>query len=211
MLADLTLGGFADEVGGPSPAPGGGSVAAYAGSMAASLVGMVCHLTAGKKGFEAREAELSGAVRQAEELKARLLAAVDVDTDAYLRVAGAYRLPKTTPDETAARAGQIAAATRAAAEVPLATAEACLEVLELARGVSAEFNTSAASDLGVAFQMALAGMRGAALNVEINLQYLAADAGTAALRQRLAEVTGRAEQVTAEVWPAVHALVLGSA
>ena len=208
-LADQTLAAFADEVRGAAPAPGGGSVAAYSGCLAAALVAMVCRLTAGKPAHAAREAEMLVVTEIADELEARLLAAVDDDTAAYLRVVAAYRSPKGTSEEAAARRLQIQAAIRGAAEVPLATAAACLEVLELAARVSAGFNGSAASDLGVAVQMAAAGVRGAALNVAINVPSLEdADVG-AAMQCRAAQIEARAEALVRELWPAVRALVEG--
>ena len=210
-LVDLTLGGFADEVAGESPAPGGGSVAAYSGAMGASLVGMVCQLTAGKKGFEASKNELAARQAKAEDLKARLLAAVDVDTDAYLQIVAAYRLPKDTAQDKAARSAAVEAATRHAADVPLATAEVCLEVLELAGALSAGFNESTASDLGVAVQAAMTGVRGGVLNVVINLQYLPDDAASAQLRRRAAEIEARAEEVVAATWPRISDLAAGGA
>jgi formiminotetrahydrofolate cyclodeaminase len=138
------------------------------------------------------------------------LTGVDQDTDAYLRVVAAYRLPKGTPEEAAERRLQIQAAIRGAAEVPLATAAACLEVLELATQVSRGFNSSAASDLGVAVQMAAAGVRGAALNVAINVPSLEDAAVSAALQRRAADVEARADALVREVWPTVKALVEGA-
>lgn len=210
MLVDLTLGAFADEVAGPSPAPGGGSVAAYAGCIAASLAGMVCHLSIGKKGIETSAERLRGIQSALEQSGAKLLAAVDADTDAYLQVADAYRLPKDTPDDKAARSQAVAAATLHAADVPLATAESCLEVLELVSRVSERFNTAAASDLGVAVQCAMTGVRGASLNVAINLQYLDETSAAQGLRERIAEVERRAEELYATTWPLVRDLAAGT-
>lgn len=209
-LVDQTLAEFTDEVRGASPAPGGGSVAALSGSLAAALIAMVCRLTAGKPAYAAREAEMLAAMKAADELAARLLASVDEDTDAYLRVVAAYRLPKGTPEEAATRRLQIQAAIRGAAEVPLATAATCLEVLELATRVSRGFNSSAASDLGVAVQMAAAGVRGAALNVAINVPSLEDAAVSAALQRGAADVEARAEALVREVWPAVKSLAEGA-
>ncbi len=169
-LIDLTLRDFADQVGEPLPRAGGGSVAAYAGSMAAALVGMVCRLTAGTTHPEAGEEGLGHICAAAEGLRVRLLAAVDADTDAYLEVAAACRLPKGTAEEIAARETAMAAARRRAAGVPLAAAEACLEVIELAGGLGAGFNTAAASELAVAVQSAMTCVRGGSVDVAVNLE-----------------------------------------
>ena len=210
-LIDLTLRDFADQVGEPFPRAGGGSVAAYAGSMAAALVGMVCRLTVATKGVEAAEQELRPTCAAAETLRARLLAAVDADTDAYLAVAGAYHLPKSTPEENVARGAAMAAARRRAADVPLAAAEACLEVLELARGLSAGFNTAAASELAVAVQAAMTGVRGGAVDVAVNLKYLDEDSGVTEMRRRTAEIERRADEAFATAWPVLRDLAAGTA
>jgi formiminotetrahydrofolate cyclodeaminase len=209
-LIDLTLSDFAHQVGEPFPRAGGGSVAAFAGSMAAALVGMVCRLSIAKKGVEAGEAKLRSTCAAAETLRARLLAAVDADTDAYLEVAGAYRLPKDTAEESAARDAIMAAARRHAAEVPLAAAEACLEVLELAGGLGAGFNTAAASELAVAEQAALTCVRGGAVDVAINLKYLNEDSGVMEMRRRSAEIERRADEALAATWPILRDLSAGT-
>jgi formiminotetrahydrofolate cyclodeaminase len=211
QLTDLTLGGFVDEVAGSSPAPGGGSVAAYAGAMAAGLLSMVCQLTSAKKGFEASKDEMRSMQIEAEGLKARLLAAVDADTDAYLDVVAAFRLPKETAENKVSRAAAIEAATRHAADVPLGTAEECVEILELAARLSSGFNTSTASDLGVATQAAMLGVHGGVLNVAINLQGLPDDAATADLRRRIAAVAARAQELYSATWPVVRDLTAAPA
>lgn len=210
-LIDLTLRDFADQVGEPFPRAGGGSVAAYAGSMAAGLVGMVCRLTVATYGVEVAEEALRSTCAAAETLRARLLAAVDADTNAYLEVAGAYHLPKDTTEENVARDAALAAARRRAADVPLATAEACLEVLELARGLSAGFNTAAASELAVAVQATMTGVRGGAVDVAINLKYLDEDSGVMEMRRRTAEIERRADEAFAAAWPLLRDLAAGTA
>ncbi len=209
-LIDLTLRDFANEVGAPFPRAGGGSVAAYAGSMAAALVGMVCRLTVAKEGVEVDGAKLRSTCAAAEALRTRLLAAVDADTDAYLAVAGSSRLPRGTTEEDAARGAAMTVARRHAAAVPLAAADACLEVLELAAGLSAGFNTAAASELAVAVQTAITCVRCGAVDVDINLKYLDEDPDVTEMRRRSAEIERRADVAFAAAWPVVRGLSAGT-
>ena len=88
---------FVDEVSTESPAPGGGSVAALMGSLAAALATMVANLTVGKKGYEGAWPALAELAEQGQAIKAKLVRAVDEDTDAFNRVMDAMRLPKGTP------------------------------------------------------------------------------------------------------------------
>lgn len=210
QLAGLSLTAFADETASASPAPGGGSVAAYAGAMAAALVAMVCRLTAAKAGFEAARDDMAAMGAAAQGLQAKLLHNVDADTEAYLRIVAAYRLPKESADDEAARSQAIAAALRHAAEVPLATAALCLEVLELAARLSGSFNTATASDLGVALQSAMCGVQGGALNVAINLQGLPDDGSSAELRRRIGAIEADARRRMAQAWPVVRDLAMGA-
>ena len=98
------------------------------------------------------------------------------DASAYEAVVTARRLPKETDENAATRGAELGAPWSAAAEVPLRTAEVAAEVLDLARRIAPIGNPNAVSDAGVAAQLAAsASVRGAILNVRINLPYLPAD------------------------------------
>ena len=105
-FASKSLHTFLDELASAEPAPGGGSVAALSGALGASLVAMVCRLTIGKKGYEAVSAEMRAILPRAEALQRELVELMQADTDAYTRVINAYKLPKRTDDEKAARASE---------------------------------------------------------------------------------------------------------
>jgi hypothetical protein len=94
---------FLDELASAEPVPGGGTVAALSGALGASLVAMVCRLTIGKKNYEAVSAEMQTILSRAEALQRELTDWMQADTDAYARVMDAYKLPKTTEAEKAAR------------------------------------------------------------------------------------------------------------
>jgi formiminotetrahydrofolate cyclodeaminase len=160
---------FIDKLAGPSATPGGGSAAALAGAMGAALVAMVCNLTVGKKRFADVEDEVRNVLDQAEALRMQLTSLADADTAAFDQVMAAYRLPKETEDQQAARQAAIQAALRQATQVPLETAIACATVARLAARVIAKINPNALSDAGAAALLAEAGLRGAQLNVAINL------------------------------------------
>jgi formiminotetrahydrofolate cyclodeaminase len=104
-----------------------------------------------------------------------LLDLAEEDAIAYAAVVGARRLPKETEADREARADALRTAMVEAARVPLRTAEEAAEVLALAHAVAPIGNRNAASDAGVAAQLAAASVRGALLNVRINLPYLSAD------------------------------------
>jgi len=169
QLINLTLTEFADALGSAETAPGGGSAAALAGALAGALAVMVARLTLGRPKYAAHQDEMAAVEVRANALKTRLLALVDADTAAYNRVTDAYKLPKDTDAQKTRRTAAIQTAFRAATEAPLASAEACAEVLDLAGQVAAHGNRNAASDAAVAALLAHAGLLGAVRNVRINL------------------------------------------
>ena len=168
-LVGMTLREFADELSSNSPAPGGGSVAALAGALGAGLAAMVSVLSHEKKGFEPKQNDLDRIATRAQELKDALLAAVDADTAAFDALLDAMRMPKTTPEEQAARDAAMADATVGATEVPLGVLEKCPEVIELCAEVGKIGLQASLSDAGVGAQVARAAAAGAYQNVCINL------------------------------------------
>lgn len=165
------------------PTPGGGSASALAGAVGASLVAMVAALPKPRAASDDEILSLRTAGQRAAELAGQLAALVDRDAEAYDQVVGAYRLPKSTEDEQAARGAQIQRAMRAAIEAPLDVMRACGEALGHARVAAELGNAQASSDVGVARELLRAGLRGAQLNVEINLRSVKDDGYAASVRE----------------------------
>jgi formiminotetrahydrofolate cyclodeaminase len=168
MIAEQSLRQFLDELASSAPTPGGGSAAALMGAMGAALVAMVCSLTIGRKDYESVEDEMRRALAEAEALKQRLTAMIEADVQAFDALMAAYKLPRTTEEEKVSRGRAIQEALRQATDVPLACAEACADVIDLARRVAPIGNRGVISDAGVASLAAYAALRSAALNVYIN-------------------------------------------
>ncbi len=151
------------------PTPGGGSASALAGAVGASLVAMVAALPKPAATTDEGLLNLRTSGQRCVELAEQLTALVDRDSEAYALVVGAFRLPKSTDVEKTARSAQIQRAMRAAIEAPLDVMRACGEGLEHARTVAEFGNPRASSDVQVGRELLRAGLRGARLNVEINL------------------------------------------
>jgi len=172
LTGAVTLASFMDQVAAGTPTPGGGTVAAIAGALASCLASMVANLSIGKKKYAEHADALLGIKRDAERLRGELLALARHDGDAFEAVLKAGRLPQANPEQTAERDRALAVAGLQAARVPLATAAACLRVVELATGVAKFGNANAITDAGTAGLLARAGGEGALLNAEINLKSL---------------------------------------
>jgi glutamate formiminotransferase len=164
---------FLDALASEEPAPGGGTAAAAAGAMAAALGHMVARLALAKQQKLQPDAAASspwpaaGAEMQA--LGEELARATDEDSEAFLAIRAARRLPKADAGQQAARQTAITAATVLAAEVPLGVATRCLRLHERLRELQSQAPAAMASDLTTAQALAQAGFRGARDNIRINL------------------------------------------
>jgi glutamate formiminotransferase/formiminotetrahydrofolate cyclodeaminase len=164
-----TLDAWLDHLAGATPTPGGGSAAALAGTLAASLVAMVGRLTTGRKAYAAVESRFADLTSEADRLRTELRRLVDEDARAFDQVMAAYRLPKDSGAEKAARTAGIDRALLDAAAVPLQIASAAHSAARLAALAAEEGNRNAASDAATAAVLALAAAKAAAYNVETNV------------------------------------------
>ena len=188
MLVDNRITEYLEKAAAGTAVPGGGSVAALNAALAAGLTEMVANLTIGKKGYEEVEEEMIALAGKASQLRNKLSAAVDRDADAYTEVMAAYRLPKTTDEETALRKQKVQDAIKHAARVPLEVARNALAVIELAGQAIRKGNKNAASDGAVAAMNARTGALAAIYNVKINLGSINDDIFVDKLTQEVKEL-----------------------
>jgi formiminotetrahydrofolate cyclodeaminase len=152
-----------------APTPGGGSAAALAGALGASLLAMVSVLPRPRATTDVDLQSLRDAGERCTALAAKLEALVDRDSEAYELVVDAYRLPKATDEEKVARTQAIQDALRVAIAAPLDVMRASSAALALVPVLRAHGNQHASSDIQVGVELLRAGLRGARVNVEINL------------------------------------------
>jgi len=164
-LVERTLRAFSDDLSSSAAVPGGGSAAAYAGAMGAGLAAMVGRIAERKGPTEATTALIA----EADNLRADFIRLVDDDSAAYARVAEAMKLPKASDDEKRARTERIQAALLAASRVPLEVAKTSRRLLDLCERTVQSAASATVSDVGVGALLAETALRGAALNVMINL------------------------------------------
>lgn len=163
---------FLDELASKAPTPGGGGAAAYCGALAAALGSMVGNLTAGKPRYAEVEAEVRLHLGHLEAARARLVALVAEDAAAFAPVAAAYKMPKATPEEAAAKEKALQAALTGACEVPLEIMRQCAAVLGSCEFMAHHGSRLAVTDAGVAAVFAKAAVQGARLNVLINVELM---------------------------------------
>ncbi len=190
---------FIESLAAGTATPGGGSASAYAGAMAAALVGMVARLTLGKKKYAEVEAQMQSVLESADKLRADLTAAVQDDATAFEAVMDAFKLPKDTDEQPAARAEAIEQAYIHAAEVPLHAARAAVATLGLAAVAAEKGNVNAISDAGSAAYLAKAALSGAALNVRANAAVVKDREAAAAWLKELSGLEARANDALAAI------------
>lgn len=168
-LIDMKVTDYLDVLASDAPAPGGGSAAALCGAQGIALVTMVAGQTSIKKSYEADWPLCSEVAEKGKALFEALTAQVDKDTDAYNIIAAAFKMPKETDEQKAARRSEIARGTLIATEVPFETLKLAVSSLELADKMLGHYNTNCASDLGVGGLNLNTCAHGAWMNVLINL------------------------------------------
>lgn len=173
MLDNKTVRGFIDELASNSPAPGGGSVAALAASIASALNSMVFNLTVGKKVYKEYSEEdknsVDNSLRVSQLSKDEFLDLMNKDTEEFLKLMKAFKLPKSSDEEKKYRSQKIQEGYKAALEVPFELAKKAYNIYDYIFTACKLGNKNAISDAGVAALMLQAAIESAVLNVKINL------------------------------------------
>lgn len=168
-LTEMNLNAYVAMLASDQPTPGGGSASALLGAQGAGLIAMVCSLTVGRKKYAEHEALCQEVMAQALQLKDRLLALIDRDTQVYQGFTKALALPRETDEEKQARKQAMQQALRDSALPPYDIMEEAAQGIRLLNRVKGKTNQNAASDSGVAAMNLMGALQGAWLNVLINL------------------------------------------
>lgn len=184
-LVECSLADFARLLAADQPVPGSGSGTAAIGALGAALASMA--LRAG------RGEGAPGALRL-DQLRLRLLAAVDADAQAY----AAYRA-------ACAGAGELGPALQASIDVPRSIVADALEGLERLRAGVAEVRPRLRSEAWSATHALLAAVEGARFTALANLPGLAVAAERARHEHELALQVARATALARELHELLHA------
>jgi glutamate formiminotransferase/formiminotetrahydrofolate cyclodeaminase len=195
---------FLDDLAAGTPAPGGGSAAAYVGAMGAALTAMVARLTLGKKKYAEVEPQMQTVLDEVESLRSELTRAVDEDAAAFEAVMAAFKLPRETPEQQAARAAAVESATLRAAQVPLENARRAVRVAELAARAAALGNLNAITDAASAAAMARAALSAAGYNVRINAASLTDKSAADPLLAELKSMDASLAEAEARIYAALE-------
>lgn len=188
---DLPLGEFLDEVASPELVPGAGFSSAVTVAMAAGLVTMTA-----RRSLEVWP-EGAGAAAQAERLRKRVIPLAEENVAAYRKAVGLLRGDDLA--DVQHRDFELSRSLEEAARIPLAIGEAAADVAALAADVAEYGEPSVRADAATAGALALAGARGAAILVEVNLTTTSGDERLARARELVVDAEAAVERATAQV------------
>lgn len=191
-MKNLSIEQFTIETASDAPVPGGGSIAAVSGSLSAALAKMVANLTIGKKKYAEVEEEMKEISEKAEAIRVKMLDDIERDCAAFNLVMDAFKLPKETDEEKAARTAAIQNGLKEAASVPMEIAENAYSIMALSERVVLAGNSNAVTDGLVSAMMARTAVLSALLNVKINLDSIKDEAFVAELAGKVADIEKKA-------------------
>ena len=163
---------FIDELASDSSAPGGGSASAMAGIIAVSLTSMVAGLTLNKKGYESVSGIMNDIINETGQIRNRLEGLMKEDTDAFLKLMAAMKMPKGTQDEKDARKIEVERSMKGAIMTPWRIASQCHRIMRIGAMLLREGNSNAITDAGASMKIARAAIESSLLNVKINISYI---------------------------------------
>jgi methenyltetrahydrofolate cyclohydrolase len=198
-IRDEKIGDFLDQLAERVPAPGGGAASALQAAQGAALLGMVARYTTGEK-YAEHAVTISRIITEVDELRTIALRLAEADTEAFGTVADAYRLPKSTEEEQAARSAAIAQALANAAWPPAQVINVAAMVVDLAEALAVIGNRHVLGDVAAAAESARSAVATARVNVEVNLAGIPGEQASEDMITAAGKADGiiaRAEQVTA--------------
>ena len=170
LLKELTVEEFnLNLAGDDGTAPGGGSLSALGGALGAGCLIMVAKLTASLKRFADKAPLCLEIAAEAAPYVQQLTDGIDYDINCYYGIVNAYRLPKSTDEEIAARKAAVAQAMLVATEAPFSVLEKINKLMHLAEKLEGNYNPAAASDFAAALLQLRAGAKSAWHNVLANV------------------------------------------
>jgi glutamate formiminotransferase/formiminotetrahydrofolate cyclodeaminase len=168
-LRRLSLYDYMNLTASEAAVPGGGSAAAYMGALGTALGTMVANLSSHKKGWDERWKEFSDFAETGKNIQNQLLQLVDDDTNAYREIMDAFALPKKTDEDKIIRKTAITEATKKATLVPFRVMETAFSAFDLLEQMIKKGNPNSITDAGVGVLALRSCIKGAFLNVKINV------------------------------------------
>lgn len=166
---------------------GGGSASALTGAMGASMISMVAKLSK-KNPVHFSVAQYDEIAAECDQLSQKLQQGCVEDTLAYSMIVDAFKLPKDTEEEKAARRAAVQAAAIRAAEVPRDNGLLNARVYELGTMLLGNSNPACLSDLKSGLYLTKSGVKDCALNIRANLDMIKDESVSTALHRDMLDL-----------------------
>jgi len=163
---------YLEDAASGKPTPGGGSVSALSAALGVTMAQMTANFTVGRDKFRDVEKQVKELLGTLGEVRAGLLELMEKDMQVYGQVSSAYSLPRESAEEKAKRTEAVQQALAGALAVPLEVMQTTARALEATRRLADIGNPNLISDVGVAAELLFGALKGARLNVDVNLAYL---------------------------------------
>lgn len=206
-LVEMDIEKFITTLGSDLPAPGGGSASALAGAMGSALTMMVAELTIGKKKYLEFDSDNKEILKEVRMINHQLLDCIDRDTEAFNGVSAVSKLPKETEQDLLKRKMAMENALKNATLVPLDIMKLAHKGLIVTRKGLGKSNTNAASDLGVSALNLNSCLKGAWLNVLINLSGVIDDSFVLEIKEEGNSLLKEGNQVAEEIYEEILKIV----
>ena len=167
MKVDLNP--FIESLRAPTGAPGGGAASAVSASLGCALYQMVAGVTLSLPRFTEGRDRLAEILDESTRLCDEFQTLSVKDTEAYLAVEAAMKMPRGTSEEKAARRSAMQEAFRGATVIPLEIVDTVVSALSLLPDLLKYGNPNAITDIAVGTLLLEAARKGASMNAEINL------------------------------------------
>lgn len=197
--AEQTCQGFLDALASKAPVPGGGGASALVGALGAALCTMVGNYTVGKKKYADVEEDVKALMARAEDIRARLLALVDADAEAFEPLSKAYAIPK----EDSSREAVMEKCLRDAAATPMAILRLSCEAIDLHREMLDKGSVITLSDVGTGVIFCQSALLGAALNVKVNTKSMSDRDFARAMDEEVDALVAKYSVIARQVYDAV--------
>lgn len=197
--AEQTCQGFLDALASKAPVPGGGGASALAGALGTALCTMVGNYTVGKQKYAHVEEDVKALMAKAEDIRARLLALVDADAEAFEPLSKAYAIPKDDPN----RGAVMEQCLRDAAATPMEILRLSCQAIDLHREMLDKGSVMMLSDVGTGVIFCQSALYGAALNVRVNTKSMADRAFARAMDEEADALVEQYGTIARQVYDAV--------
>ena len=188
---------FLSDVASSAPAPGGGSCSAIALAQAAALISKVMSLSM-KDASEKQKENYADSVQSLERLRGLLIRLADKDSQIFLDLIAAFRLPKNTPEEIEKRRVEIRTKYSEAVASPLNMIKAAFPLRTNIVVLMHDGNQNALSDTLCAAKLFEAGIQGALFNLKINIPHLSSEEERTNLEKVCSEYQSGLNEFSAE-------------